>query len=388
MFGNDEISAPWMTPEVSMVSETARRFFEREFVPNIDRWRTQGVIDRSLWEKAGELGLLSASMPEEFGGAGSRIMMAMIILEQGRAGDASWGVSIQNFVTHYIEAYGTPSQKSRWLPKLGSGEWIAALAMTEPGAGSDLKSLNTTATRQGGAFVLNGQKTFITNGQTADLVCVAARTDPAAGAKGISLLVVETANAAGFRRGRKLQKMGLHAADTSELFFDNVFVPEDNLLGGVPGRGFHQLMAQLPWERLTLAIRSLGQAEFALKQTLRYTRERKMFGGVLFDLQNTQFKLAEMVTRIEAMRAMIYANIELLAQEKLTANRAAMAKLFCTEQLNWIVDECVQLHGSYGFMDEYPIARLFVDARITRIYGGSNEIMKLLISRALAATDL
>jgi len=386
MFGSDEITAPWMTEEVTMVRETAKRFFAQEFTPNIDKWRKQGVIDRWIWKAAGDLGLLAASLPKEFGGSASRILMAMVILEQGRTGDASWGISVQNYVSHYIEAYGTQDQKARWLPKLGNGEWIAAIAMTEPGAGSDLKTLNATAVRRDGGFLINGQKTFITNGQTADLVCVAARTEPSAGAKGISLLMVETADAPGFRRGRKLDKIGLHAADTSELFFDDVWVPETNLLGMEPGKGFGQLMTQLHWERLTIAIRSLGQAEFAFRGTLRHTRERKMFGGTLFDLQNTQFKLAEMAAKIEAMRAMVYANLELLDKGKLTATRSAMAKLFCSEALNWVVDECVQLHGSYGFMDEYAIARLYADARITRIYGGSNEIMKLLIARGFSET--
>lgn len=381
---DDSCQARWLTEEVLMVGETARRFFEQEFVPNVDRWREQGMIDRSLWEAAGRAGLLGCSLPEEVGGAGSRAFMAITLVEEGRAGDAAWGISVHDYVCHYINAFGTAEQKARWLPKLISGEMIAAIALTEPDAGSDLKTIRTSAVKQGAKYVVNGQKTFITNGQSANLICVAVKTDPAAGAKGVSLLMVETDNVPGFRRGRKLHKIGLHAADTSELFFDNMEVPEDCLLGGIEGQGFRQLMLQLGWERLSIALRCVGLAEYALDHTVRHVRERKAFGGTLFDLQNTQFTLAEAKTDLEAMRFLCYGCVDALLEGKLDPALAASAKLFATDGLNRIVDECLQLHGGYGFMDEYPIGRLYGDARAAKIYGGSNEVMKLLVARALA----
>jgi acyl-CoA dehydrogenase len=375
----------WMTDEVVMVGDMARRFFAAEFVPNIDRWRQQGCIDRSLWAAAGAAGLLGASLPEQYGGGGSRAYMAMVLLEQGRAGDSSWGLSVHEYVTHYILAFGTEEQKARWLPRMITGDLIGAIALSEPNAGSDLKSILTNAQRQGDAYVVNGQKTFITNGQTANLICVAAKTDPAAGAKGISLLMVETDHTEGLRRGERLHKIGLHAADTSELFFDSMTVPEKNLLGDSEGQGFRQLMVQLGWERLSIALRSVGQAEYVIAATLAHVRARKAFGGTLFDLQNTQFKLAEAKTKAEAMRAFTYSCVDALMQGGLDPATAAMAKLFCTQAINEIVDECLQLHGGYGFMDEYPVGRLYGDVRAGKIYGGSNEIMKLIIARSLGA---
>jgi acyl-CoA dehydrogenase len=369
--------------EVQMLGASARRFFATEFTPAAEEWRRRGQIDRSLWRRAGELGLLAASLPEEYGGGGSHAHMAAILLEQGRAGDASWGVSVHNYVSHYILAYGTQEQKDRWLPRLASGEMIGAIAMTEPDAGSDLQAITTSATSQEGGYVLNGQKTFISNGQTADLICVAAKSDPTGGAKGVSLFVVEAANAAGFRRGKKLAKIGLHAADTSELFFDDVAVGADALLGGEPGKGFAQLMTQLPWERLSIALRCVGQGEFALALTLEHVRSRKLFGGTLFDQQNTKFALAEVKTKLEAMRSFSYDCLYLISNDKLSVDRAAMVKLFCSQTTIEIVNTCVQLFGGYGFMDEYPIGRLYCDVRALTIYGGSSEIMKTLISRNL-----
>jgi alkylation response protein AidB-like acyl-CoA dehydrogenase len=377
----------WLTDDVEMVQEVARRFFKTEFSPNIEGWREKGCIDRSLWTSAGALGLLGASLPEEYGGGNSKALMAAVLLEQGRAGDASWGISVQNYVCHYILAYGTQEQKERWLPGMARGEIVAAVAMTEPGAGSDLKELRTTARRDGASYVVSGQKTFISNGQTADLICVAAKTNPAAGAKGISLVIVE-AGTANFRRGRALKKIGLHAADTSELFFDDVVVPADNLLGQEEGRGFQQLMSQLPWERLSIAIRCVGMAEYALTHTMEHVTSRKMFGGTLFDQQNSQFKLAEARTKLQTMRFFVDSCLDRLVAGQLDIATAAMCKLHCSQAINEIVDECLQLHGGYGFMEEYAIARLYGDVRAQKIYGGANEVMKLLVARDLATNGL
>lgn len=366
-----------------MSMDLANKFFATEFVPNAERWRRQGRIDRTLWTKAGELGLLAASLPEEYGGGGSQLHMAAVLLEQGRVGDASWGLSVHNYVCHYLLAYGTQAQKNRWLPKLANGELVAAIALTEPGAGSDLKALSTTAMLRGERYVLNGQKTFISNGQTADLICVAAKTDSAAGAKGISLFLIETRGASGFRRGRSLEKIGLHAADTSELFFDDVCVEHGCLLGGVAGNGFKQLMSQLPWERLAIALRCVGQCEFALAQTIQHVGSRRLFGKTLFEQQNTQFVLAEVKTKLEAMRSFAYDGLAELSVHALSAEKAAMIKLFCSQATNEIADACLQLFGGYGYMEEYPIARLFCDVRALKIYGGSNEVMKTIIARSL-----
>jgi alkylation response protein AidB-like acyl-CoA dehydrogenase len=373
----------WLEDDVLMFQDTARRFFAADFVPYIDEWREKGCIDRSLWKKAGALGLLGASLPEEYGGGGSKALMAAVLLEQGRVGDASWGISVQNYVCHYILAYGTDAQKARWLPGLASGDLVAAIAMTEPGAGSDLKQIKTTARKDGSSYVVSGQKTFISNGQTADLICVAAKTNPEAGAQGLSLVMVE-ADMPNFRRGRPLKKIGLHAADTSELFFDDVVVPADNLLGQVEGAGFKQLMSQLPWERLAIAIRCVGMAEYALEQTLEHVKSRQIFGGTLFDLQNTQFKLAEAKTKLESMRFFVDGCLDRLVVGKLDIATAAMCKLHCSQAINEIVDECLQLHGGYGFMEEYAIAKLHGDVRAQKIYGGANEVMKLIVARSLS----
>lgn len=375
----------WLTDDVEMFQDAARRFFASEFSPNIEAWREEGCISKSLWQSAGALGILAASLPEEYGGGGSKAFMAAVLREQGRAGDASWGISVQNYVSHYILAYGNDEQKARWLPGLADGSIIGAIAMTEPEAGSDLKALRTTAERTEAGYRINGQKTFISNGQTANLICVAAKTDASKGAHGISLVIVETDKAAGFRRGRALKKIGLYAADTSELFFDNVDVPAENLLGGVEGGGFRQLMSQLPWERLSIAIRCVGMGEYALAHTLDHVRGRKAFGGTLFDLQNTQFKLAEAKVKLEAMAAFVDSCLDKLVVDSLDISTAAMCKLFCSQAINEIVDECLQLHGGYGFMDEYPIARLYGDVRAQKIYGGANEVMKLLVARSLIA---
>lgn len=327
---------------------------------------------------------MAGAIPEEYGGVGGGISFdAITAYEQARKGDIGWGYGIQSIVTHYVTAYGTDAQKERWLPKLTSGEMVAAIAMTEPGTGSDLKSVRTTATKDGNGYLINGSKIFITNGQNADLVIVVAKTDKDAGAKGVSLIAVETADAEGYSRGRNLKKMGMKGNDTSELFFEDVKVPADNLLGHEEGQGFYQLMKQLPWERLVIAITALGSIDFALEETLRYVKERKAFGNRIMDFQNTRFKLAECKTKAEVLRSFINDCIARLELGELDAATASMAKYWGTEVQNEVMNECVQLHGGYGYMQEYPISRMYTDARVQMIYGGTNEIMKELIARSL-----
>ncbi|MEC8039542.1 MAG: acyl-CoA dehydrogenase family protein, partial [Pseudomonadota bacterium] len=308
---------------------------------------------------------------------------AVTVYEQARKGDIGWGYGIQSIVMHYINAYGTDAQKQRWLPKLVTGEMVGAIAMTEPGTGSDLQSVRTSATKEGNGYTINGSKIFITNGQSADLIIVVAKTDKDAGAKGVSLIVVEPAEVEGFSRGRNLKKMGMKGNDTSELFFENVKVPADNLIGPEEGQGFYQLMKQLPWERLMIAVMALGAIDFAIEETLRYVKERKAFGKRVMDFQNTRFKLAECKTKAEVLRSFVNDCIARLDEGTLDASTASMAKYWGSEVQNEIMHECLQLHGGYGYMMEYPIARLYADARVQMIYGGTNEIMKELIARSL-----
>ena len=334
--------------------------------------------------KAGEAGILGAAIEEAYGGAGAGISFdAITIYEQARCSDSGWGFGIQSIVIHYIRAYGTEDQKARWLPKLATGEMVAALAMTEPGGGSDVQSVRTSATKTGNEYLITGSKTFITNGQTANLICLAAKTDKDAGASGVSLIMVETDNLEGFRRGKNLSKLGLKAQDTTELFFEDARVPKNNLLGIQEGQGFYQLMNQLPWERLLIGITALGAIDFALEETTRYVRERKAFGTRVMDFQNTRFKLAEMKTKAEVTRSFLNDGIQKLDAGILDASTASMAKWWGSQTQCEIMDECVQLHGGYGYMMEYPITRLYADARVQKIYGGTNEIMKELIARSL-----
>lgn len=377
-------TATWVQDEHRMFADSVARVYADALVPNIDKWVDQGRVDRDFWILAGEQGLMGGAVPETYGGAGGGVGFdAIAVYEQGAVGDCGWGYSIQSIVIHYLLAYGTEEQKQRWLPDLVTGARVAAIAMTEPGCGSDLQAVQTTAERDGNQYRINGSKTFITNGQTADLIVVVAKTDRAAGAKGVSLIMVETDGAEGFRRGRNLKKLGMRANDTSELFFEDVKVPLTNLLGSEEGQGFYQLMKQLPWERLVIAITALGAIDFALGETIKYVQERRAFGKRVMDFQNTRFKLAEMKTKAEVLRSFVNDCIARAEAGTLDAATASMAKYWGTETQNEVMHECLQLFGGYGFMMEYPIARMYADARVQMIYGGTNEIMKELIARSL-----
>ena len=378
-------SRPWMNEELEMLRDSARRFFARECVPHEMRWRAQQHADREVWTRAGAAGLLCASIPEAYGGGGGSFLHeAVICEEQMRAMAQGFSNNVHSgIVAHYLLAYGSEAQKRRWLPRMATGELVAAIAMTEPGAGTDLQRIKTQARRDGDHWCIGGSKTFITNGMHAGLVCVAAKTDAQGGAKGLSLLMVETEGTAGFRRGPLLDKMGQKTLDTTELFFDEVRVPADNLLGGEEGRGFAQLMGQLPRERLLIAVGAVASMQRAIDDTLDYVRERQVFGQPLLKMQNTRFKLAECETQAQVARAFVDDCIARLMRAELDVPTAAMAKWWTTDTCCRIVDECLQLHGGYGFMNEYPIARLYADVRVGRIYGGANEVMKEIIARAM-----
>ena len=375
----------WMDEELVMLQDMAANFYQTECAPHYERFEEQGKFDREVWLKAGEMGLLGAEVPENYGGPGGNFAHdAVIAIEANKAGIDGFGGPLHNaIVIPYIIHYGSEEQKQHWLPKLVSGELIGAIAMTEPGAGSDLQGVKTTAVKDGNHYVLNGQKTFITNGQLANLIIVVAKTDPKGGAKGTSLMVVETDEVEGFRHGRNLDKIGLKSNDTSELFFDEVRLPASALLGAEEGEGFVQLMQQLPQERLLIAVQAMGRIERALSETITYVKDRKAFGKAVIDFQNTQFKLAECKT--EATIAKVFVNdcVGKLIKGELSTETASMAKYWLTDLQCKIIDECLQLHGGYGYMNEYPIARMYRDARVERIYGGTNEIMKLVIGRGL-----
>ena len=375
----------WMTDEHKMLLESATRFFKEQWGPKDEAWRAQGMMDREAWREAGANGFLCASMPEEYGGAGGDFgHEAALILAQAAAGQSGFGGSLHSgIVAPYILHYGTEEQRKRWLPKMASGELIGAIAMTEPGTGSDLQGVRTSAVLEGDTYKINGSKTFITNGQLANLIVVVCKTDKSKGAQGISLLMVETDEVTGFRRGRNLDKIGMDAQDTSELFFDDVVVPKDNLLGLQEGMGFFQLMQELPQERLIVAVGGVGAMELAMQETLAYTKDRQAFGKPIFNFQNTRFTLAECQALLMASRAMVDAAMVSHLKGELGVERAALLKYWITDQQCKLIDECLQLFGGYGYMKEYVIARLYADARVQRIYGGTNEIMKELASRFL-----
>ncbi len=377
------IARTLFSPDHETFRDSVRRFMETEVKPNDDRWQEQGYVDRDAWKKAGANGYLCPTMPEEYGGAGADRLYSVILMEeQARANNTSVGFSLHSeIVAPYLNRYGTDVLKKKYLPKMAAGELIGAIAMTEPGTGSDLQSVKTTAVRKGDHYVVNGSKTFITNGWNADLVIVVTKTDPTKGAKGTSLIVVDT-TMKGFTKGKRLKKMGLKGQDTAELFFDNVEVPAENLLGQ-EGNGFIYLMQELPWERMQIAIGAVAKTEAAIEWTKDYVRERKAFGKPVAGFQNTRFKLAECVTQAQVARVFVDKCIGLLLEGKLDAATAAMAKYWTTDLEGKIIDECLQLHGGYGFMWEFPIARAYVDARVARIYGGTNEIMKEVISRSI-----
>ena len=371
------------TQEHELFRKTVSAFIDREIAPNYERWEKDGQVSREVWRKAGGDGLLLTDIPEEYGGGGADFLYSAVMIEEmAKRVFAAPGFRLHSdIVAPYIYNYGTEEQRRTWLPRMARGEVITAIAMTEPGTGSDLQSIRTTAYRMGNELVVNGQKTFITNGGLADLVIVAAKTDTAAGAKGVTLVLVET-DRPGFKRGRNLKKIGQNAQDTAELFFEDVHIPPSNILGE-EGRGFACLMQQLPRERMLVAIGAVALMEAALQWTVDYTRERKAFGKAIADFQNTRFKLAEVKTEITVARTFLDRCLELFLEGKLDTTTAAMAKWWLTELEGKVLDTCLQMFGGYGYMVEYPIARAYADARVHRIYAGTTEIMKELVARAL-----
>jgi alkylation response protein AidB-like acyl-CoA dehydrogenase len=363
------------------------RFINKEIAPHHEAWEEQGYVDRAVWGKAGEHGFLCMSLPEAFGGSDADKLYSVVQMEEiARAGFSGVGFGLHSeIVAPYILRYGTEAQKKKYLPKLASGEMVGAIAMSEPAAGSDLQGVKTTALLQSdGSYLINGSKTFITNGWHADLVILVAKTDPTAGAKGTSLFLIEN-GMPGFYKGKRLKKMGLKAQDTSELFFNNVTVSADQLLGGpaMQGKGFFCLMEQLPWERLQIAIGGIAAAQAAIDWTLQYVKDRMVFGQAVGSYQNTRYTMAELQTEVQIARVFVDKCCELIMQDKLDTATASMAKYWCTDLQCKVMDECVQLHGGYGYMWEYPITRAYADARVQRIYGGTNEIMKEVISRSM-----
>ena len=376
--------APWATAEHELYRDNVRRFVETEFVPHRERWIAQGYCEPEYWRKAGEVGLLNPDIPSEYGGGGSDFGFDAIVYEElMRGGITSFGSGIQSIVGHYLMVYGTEVQKQRYLPRMASGEIITSIAMTEPGTGSDLQAVKTRAIRDGDHFVVNGSKTFITNGYNANLIVVVCKTDPKERAKGISLLCVETEGLEGFRRGKPLKKIGQKGQDTCELFFTDVRVPVANLLGGHEGQGFFQLMNQLSRERLIIAVSSVASMENCLRVTTEYVKQREAFGKKIIDFQAAKFTLVECKTETRIARVFLDDCIARLIRGELDAETASMAKYWCSEKAFDIANRCLQLHGGYGYIMDYPIAHYFTDSRVAMIYGGSNEIMKELISRTL-----
>jgi acyl-CoA dehydrogenase len=372
--------------EISIFADAVGKFYVKHAPEKrIHKWRADGQVEREFWYEAGAAGLLGVSVPEAYGGHGGDFRHDIVVIDQqAKHGVEGFAASLHNtIILPYLVRHGTEEQKQKYLPKLVTGELVSAIAMTEPGVGSDLQSITTTAIKDGNGYRLNGSKTYISNGQTADFIVVVAKTDPNERAKGISLLLLETEGADGFKRGKKLDKIGLDAADTSELFFDNVFIPADNLLGGVEGKGFYQLMGELPQERLVIAMGAATGIEKALDVTVEFVKQRKAFGQTIWDFQNTQFVLADLKARGTAARVFVNDCIAKLLKGELDVATASMAKYWVTELQSEVVDKCLQLHGGSGYINDYPIARMYRDTRVARIYGGSNEIMKMLIARSM-----
>ena len=374
----------WSDEDLELYRDNVVRFIDTEMLPHDEEARKRGHVGHEIWRKAGALGLLCSDIPEQYGGGGGDFRHEAVFYEEmSRRGLTGMSTSVHAIVAHYFLNHGTEAQKQKYLPRMARGELVGAIAMTEPGAGSDLQGIRTRAQKDGEGYLINGSKTFITNGFLAGVVLVVVKTDPSQGAKGTSILIVETEGCKGYRVGRVLDKIGMKAQDTSELFFDDVRVPAEALLGGTEGQGFFQLMGDLPYERTIIGVTALATMEGAFQATLDYVRERKAFGKPIAEFQNTKFKLAEIATQIKVGRAFIDRCVEDLVAGKLDTATASMAKLWGSETQGRVVDECLQLFGGYGFMNEYMVARMYADARIQRIYGGTNEIMKEVISRAL-----
>ncbi|MGX7953640.1 acyl-CoA dehydrogenase family protein [Tsuneonella sp. HG249] len=372
--------------EIAIFKDAVGKFYEQHAPQKrVEKWREDGQVEAEFWREAGAAGLLGMTVPEEYGGHGGDFRHDLVVLsEQANKGVDGFAASLHNvIILPYIVRHGTEEQKKKWLPKLVTGELISAIAMTEPGAGSDLQSITTTAIKDGNGYRLNGAKTFISSGQLANLIIVVAKTDPKEGAKGISLMVLETEGAEGFLRGKKLDKIGQDASDTSELFFDDVYMPSDSVLGGVEGRGFYQLMGELPQERLVIAIGAMTTIEKALDTTVEYVKQRKAFGKTIWDFQNTQFVLADLKAKATAAKVFVNDCIAKVLKGELDVTTASIAKYWCTELQGEVVDKCLQFHGGWGYINEYAIAKMYRDSRITRIFGGSNEIMKMLIARSM-----
>ena len=381
----DDYRSPWLDEELEDLGRLTRTFLEKEVVPNQARWAEQHMVDRDFWRTAGRAGLLCVSIPEEYGGGGGTFAHdAVIAAEQARVVDDAWANSVHStIVAHYINTFGTEEQKRRWLPGMASGDLVGAIAMTEPDTGSDLQRVRTRAVRDGDDYVINGAKTFISNGTHCDVLIVVARTSDERGGRGLSLIVAETTGLPGFERGRVLEKIGMHGQDTRELSLMDVRVPRANLLGGVEGSGFLQLMEQLPQERLIIAVGAAASAEAAVRQTVRYAKERMAFGQDLMSFQNTRFVLAECAADALAARTLVDSCISRHVAGELDAAGASLAKFWSTDIQNKVIDRCLQVFGGYGYMIEYPIARMFASARVQKIYGGTNEIMKELVARSL-----
>jgi acyl-CoA dehydrogenase len=376
--------SPWMDDELAIFRDAASRFVETEMVPNEDQWRKQQNVGKEIWRKAGAIGLLCTDVSAEYGGGGGDFRHeAVLYQELARRGLSGFGQGVHSICAHYLVNHGTLEQKQRFLPRLASGELIGAIGMTEPAAGSDLQGLKTRAVREGDEYLINGSKIFITNGYLAGLIALVVKTRPGEGAKGTSILMVETQDLRGYRVGRILDKMGLKAQDTAELFFEEVRVPAANLLGGTEGQGFYQLMGDLPYERAVIAVTAVAAMEGALAETVKYVKDRRAFGKSIAEFQNTKFKLAEAATKTRIARVFIDDCIAKIVTGTLDTVTASMAKYWITDTAQEVLDECLQLHGGYGYMNEYLVCRLFTDARVQRIYGGTNEIMKELIGRSL-----